>query len=389
MLQRPKPSLLEFAFIKNKETCIDDLKSLLGKHDISISDIYHAFDLASNSKSILCYDKFLSLSNDTEAQQYASFDTGFKTDSNEPVLGWFQKSRKNGTKWTGIRFLTENSFREEITHFKMGLLCFSEFQDGPAFLNKLAERAIPETWTYKSYKSGIPHPILRSYIENTFIRLQHENKVLPDDDKKHVVFNTGLLDRFFHAIYVIADISEKTNQFLNPHLMSGVSDLAKIQFKINGSIPAKDHELPQKAVYFKDVNEVIFQESYTIDRNFEKYNHIVNERRDRFPPAYATTSSDELARALDNAISFAVKLSERNYNFIVPQYRPQDEKIQLLMPIYLAGSFTNRPDMALVLDIRSEDSLYVPETPLPLDAAYQNARLITKPAEFWLSPEKI
>jgi hypothetical protein len=68
-------------------------------------------------------------------------------------------------------------------------------------------------------------------------------------------------------------------------------------------------------------------------------------------------------------------------------YRPQENKLQLLMPIYLSGSFTNKPDFALVLDL--EDGIYTPETILPLDAAYQNARLIAKPDELWLNPDDI
>lgn len=33
--------------------------------------------------------------------------------------------------------------------------------------------------------------------------------------------------------------------------------------------------------------------------------------------------------------------------------------------------------------------MYEPETILPLDAAYQNARLIAKPEESWLNPDEI
>jgi len=80
-------------------------------------------------------------------------------------------------------------------------------------------------------------------------------------------------------------------------------------------------------------------------------------------------------------------MAKRNYKLVVPQYRPQSDKLQLLMPIYLSGSFAKQPDFALVLDL--EDGLYTPETILPLDAAYQNARLIAKPDDFWLNPDDI
>ncbi len=37
----------------------------------------------------------------------------------------------------------------------------------------------------------------------------------------------------------------------------------------------------------------------------------------------------------------------------------------------------------------SENEIYIPETILPLDAVYQNARLIAKPDESGLNPETI
>lgn len=92
---------------------------------------------------------------------------------------------------------------------------------------------------------------------------------------------------------------------------------------------------------------------------------------------------------LDDAIKLAVTITQRNYKFVVPMYRPLKDAIQLLMPIYLEETFHQRPDFALVLTPDVENELYTPETILPLDAAYQNARLIAKPDETWLNPDKI
>lgn len=75
--------------------------------------------------------------------------------------------------------------------------------------------------------------------------------------------------------------------------------------------------------------------------------------------------------------------------FIVPMYRPQENKIQLLMPIYLDLEFSPKPDFALVLTPDEEHGVYVPHTILELDQVYKNARLIMKPNSTWLNPEKI
>ena len=59
------------------------------------------------------------------------------------------------------------------------------------------------------------------------------------------------------------------------------------------------------------------------------------------------------------------------------------------MPIYLTGTYSIRPDFALILTPDKELKMYDPETILPLDGAYQNARLIAKPEESWLNPKQI
>ena len=64
-------------------------------------------------------------------------------------------------------------------------------------------------------------------------------------------------------------------------------------------------------------------------------------------------------------------------------YYPIKRRIQLLMPIYLDGSYSTRPDFALVLTPYKE-GIYVPETILGLDEVYQDARLVAKPEESWL-----
>ena len=57
------------------------------------------------------------------------------------------------------------------------------------------------------------------------------------------------------------------------------------------------------------------------------------------------------------------------------------------MPIYLNGRYKQAPEFALVLT--AEDGIYRPETILPIEGAYQNARLIAMPDEAWLKPETI
>ena len=232
--------------------------------------------------------------------------------------------------------------------------------------------------------------ILKSYIENTFEVLKKEtargvkNKIVYSQDGKHLVFNTNLLDKFFHDILIVVEVRKQkdgSELLMNPRRVKKELELRKLGF-------AKDVH-PNQPQFFEKVEEVIYQPTWTIDKDFDKFTHIIEERRQRFPIEMQSASSDELGRKLDDAITFAVAIAQRNYKFIVPMYRPQTGKIQLLMPIYLKGTYSSKPDFALILTPDKENEYYIPETILPLDAVYQNARLIAKPDDTWLNPDTI
>ena len=138
------------------------------------------------------------------------------------------------------------------------------------------------------------------------------------------------------------------------------------------------------------MNEIIFHcDDWEIDKDLEKYEHIIEDRKERFPEKYQELATDDLGRRLNNAIQLAKKIAQRNYKFIVPMYYPTARRIQLLMPIYLETSYSSHPDFALVLTPHADEKLYTPETILGLDEVYQDARLIAKPEESWLNPEML
>lgn len=401
-MKNEKNGLKSLGYIMNFESYLNDLQSLLVgtdfKTDWKILD--EAIENQKKNSSLKFLNKF-GYDNDRdgtkltfETAQYVVFNTTYKNKDGKVIFGWFYRNRPD-QNYAGVLFGDQSVLDDDIsdkTLFKMGDFTFDNWKDAYKFLEDLAENTIPEVWTYNVHKSGIPHPILKSYIENLFEKLKHEQgKIFINEDKTHMIFNSNLLDKYFHEIFVVSEviIDGEATKYTNPFRLKSISDLIKLNFKKEGKQIKREEDLPEKAKFFNDINQVIFQTNWIIDRSFEKFEHIIEDRKERFPPDYQKKRIDELARALDNAIDYAVAIAERNYKFIVPQYRPQDDKIQLLMPIYLGGSFTESPDFALILDPDYENQIYIPQTILPLDAAYQNARLIAKPDDYWLNPEKI
>ena len=213
--------------------------------------------------------------------------------------------------------------------------------------------------------------------------LRKVNKIVYSADGQHILFNTNLPDTFGNDILILAEVRKKSNgeeYYENPVMnKSGIYGRRQYGFK--------DEAKPEPATFFEDVNEVIFQSGWQIDANFDHLFHIIQDNRSRFPKEYQGKNPAEVAGDLEKAIELAKRMAKRNFKYIAPMYRPQKNGIQLLMPIYLNGSYKHAPDFALVLT--PEDGIYLPETILPIEGAYQNARLIAMPDEAWLKPETI
>lgn len=390
-----KSGLLNLGYVMNLKSCKAELNELLpGDTVVSTADINTIVDDASIiylNKNGFAQDR----AGEPVLQENASylyFETGLISKSGEMIIGWFERKTKldafKGVSW-GTKLSLDTKIRTSRM-FHWGDLYFSNEEEGLAFLEDIAANTIPETWSFKNKPSNVNHPILKSYIENTFDVLKKEaergvkNKLVYSRDGKYLLFNTNLLDKFFHEILIVVNVclqKDGSKILMHARRVRKELELRKLGFE-------KDAK-PKQPCFFEKVEEVIYQPTWTIDKDFDKFAHIIEERRQRFPIEMQNASSDELGRRLDDAITFAVAIAQRNYKFIVPMYRPQTGKIQLLMPIYLKGTYSSKPDFALILTPDKENEYYTPETILPLEAVYQNARLIAKPDDTWLNPDTI
>lgn len=390
-----KAGLLKLGYVTNLKSCKAELNEML-TDDIQVSttelnkivDAAHVVYLNKYG-----YSQWRNGENVTQKDaSFLYFETGLQNTSGSQIIGWFERNGKD-TVFRGVYWGTKVALETKINASRMfhwGDLYFNSEEEGLAFLEDIAVSTIPETWSFKNKPSTVNHPILKSYIENTFEVLKKEteqganNKLVYSQDGKYLVFNTNLLDKFFHEILILVEVrtqKDGSKLLMNPHRVRKELELRKLGF-------ARDVR-PEQPRFFDKVEEVIYQPTWTIDKDFDKFTHIIEERRQRFPLELQSASSDELGRKLDEAITFAVAIAQRNYKFVVPMYRPQTGKIQLLMPIYLKGTYSSKPDFALILTPDKENEYYTPETILPLDAVYQNARLIAKPDDTWLNPDTI
>ena len=325
-----------------------------------------------------------------ETAKFIRFRTN-RNESGDTIFCWLEKKAQSKKSQFKIYWGVESDFKKRVQYynsFKIGRMYFDKEEDGLSFLEEINKVAIPEPWCYASKTSKINYPILKSYLENILEKLSKEKNateratLVYNEDGEKVAFNTNLLDRFFHEVVIIAKnvtICGETYLYKPYKARDPKYELRKLNFK---------QDEPLAPQFFEDISEVLFHTEWDISRDYGHYQHIIEERKERLNMG-DNIDVGQVSRKLDNAIKYAVSLAKRNYKFIVPMYRPQTNQIQFLMPIYLNEEYAKRPDFALVLQTEKDIKMYTPKTILPLDAAYQNARLIAKPDDAWLNPGNI
>lgn len=254
-----------------------------------------------------------------------------------------------------------------------------DFAYCPGFKDKINYLAnlCPEDWGKPdSYKT---HPILHNYIKHTFSKLYDDYENAIQEEKKvyikikdgiHLIFNTGLYDSNWQRVFA----------YFIPYANADTQNWRFDSFYTEYQLSAMGiSELPQKAKYFNDINELILNIEYKI---VPQYDHIFGDENNNQRIPETIRNSHMKVTLFDAAIEMAKKRIDENYKVAVPQYF--GNKIQLLLPMYLTNP--SKPDLALTLTRDDENKCYLGHTCITMEWAYNNARLIAKPNSDWLLP---
>jgi hypothetical protein len=240
---------------------------------------------------------------------------------------------------------------------------------------KLAEKARHEQWDFlrpEFKRAGSTVPIIASYLNYTFIRLQQQDKVKLSPDATKACINTGLQTPegkdIFATFYKNANAVERSQPAWT---LFGYFDAY--------SDKVRDFEpLPDIATYVDDPGELVFDHRLELEVD---YKHILGDNKERLPAVLQ--GNPALARnAVEGAIRQLKERLKRNYKLAVPHW--YSERVQLLLPLSITDD--NAADVALVAEKDSMRKKYMVRTVLTMDMAYLDARIICAPDRDWLNP---
>lgn len=262
----------------------------------------------------------------------------------------------------------ESSQTEEDSH--MNIYDYMYWGDYNAQIQALAEKALPEKWSFEGKNDN---SILKNYLKYTFNKLQDENKVIETDT--YCVFNTGLFSHYYVPIYIYGELNKNESEDSPKWFFKGFKDKYEL-----GNMDIENN-FPERTDYFSDPNRLVFNWHYEVNIN---YKHILDDLNTSQRLPDSIKNSDIPLETLKGVIDTAIQKVTANYKLAVPHY--YQNKIQLLVPLCFGKD--KNPSVALVLNLM-KNGYYQATTCLSMEMAYMDARLIAKPESNWLMAENI
>lgn len=304
--------------------------------------------------------------------------------------------------------------RARTTQIPSNLMQWAWMGDFRQVVSDLKNMALKERWYYKVQNPAFPFPILSKYLTYTFFRLSKEQGKIKKTDQ-YAAFNTGLVNNLYEPIYALFEknrVQGRQEWYFHEFCISGVGKAGKI-------LASNFNPLPQRAHFFNNPAELIYDSNAPEPQL--NWNHIILDNVSRLPIEFLEENKPtdflfrdasgmntvekadyfgQLARAIENdskkfraiknrfadSLSLALKRVQWNFKTAIPMYYPQNNKMSLLLPLSLLDDEVI--DLALVTE-KTQSGNYLGHTILPLDWAYSNARLVTRPDSDWLVAEKI
>ena len=283
------------------------------------------------------------------------------------------------------------------------------------FLQKLAKMSQDEKWSFNNGLPSFPSlPILYNYIRYTFCRLQYQNKIVTSIDGTMAAFNTGLTDNRYEPIIALFKKNrpgENSEWVFFDFVIAGENKGKIINNQFANEIKAATYtDDPTELIYdvnlgtpIVDFDHVVIERIDRLPDSFIKYNAPTsfkvqdtskmqkNEREEYFSSLREAVLKDypsyrNMINRVKDSITLALKRVHWNYKNAVPMFYPKENKICLLLPLCLVKD--NVEDIALVVK-RTPANKYAGVTILPLDWAYSDARVVTRPNSEWLDASLI
>lgn len=252
-----------------------------------------------------------------------------------------------------------------------------------AFYQNLYDRLLIQTdWDLKTNN-------LRYYIDSIISRLNHKitkkedvyKYIIYNKNKTKAIINSGLLDKFGNIIMIKSDIFIKQGvklallSFTNLDVVNSKYDLVEDNFDKD---KIKNYNIDRVEFFNKSRLELVFDadiDDFDLD-NWERLNHCISERRERFPDTFKDASPEVLCQDVISAVKLGVKLSKYDSSFVKPIYCINKDFISFVIPYYVGKDLQKQPELGIVVRNYEGSGLWQIMTILDYETCCMDAKVL-------------
>ena len=219
------------------------------------------------------------------------------------------------------------------------------------------------------------------YIEECKRRNRNIDGIVYSSNGSKALININLIDEYGNFIYIIDHSAKEYDLYKKVFtVMQSKTSLLDEGFELK-SVKA----LPEALKFVESPSELVFcgnMDDFDLEDE-EHLNHIINERRYRFPEKYKNTPCKNICDMVRTSIEQAIKISKIDYRYIVPMYNTKMLEVEFLIPLHLDTHYGQTQELAII--VTNKRGLWKIFTILPTADACEHARLISNVKDNWIS----
>lgn len=264
----------------------------------------------------------------------------------------------------------------------------------------LSEHIVEENW-------GNEHGMLYKYLDYIFrcqIFDKQVKKITYSTSEEIVVFHTGLQRRHDHEfLYFVlkSNDPEKRNAEQRWRVPAGSinnSCFSKNELKEKWLLEEEKEHLPERTKFYKELQELLFDETYEIEVNWPER---LRTNKERIYQELKQTSKDidksklvqDLSDSFAEGLRKAQNRAKANPRLAVAQgfveTKHYKKRVELLLPLKIEYPKDSKKYHTFALALRKTDKKYTGMSLLTMSMAYANARLVGYVDSSWLNNEAI
>ena len=232
---------------------------------------------------------------------------------------------------------------------------------------------------------------LKTYIKNiTYVardrvlfqkECPEEIMLVKEGKNQAIIFNSGLLDRYFNFIMFKVELEVVNYSFLRePYL-------AVKNISWSTSLSSYRLEEPLPIINSWGNSSLIFPSETISLVDRQGLDHMFTDRYTRLSLELQNCTPEVLYTSLNYSVNLALKLSKVDSQYLVPFLNMKWGKVSYLIPFYVQHIDSEYPLCAIVIG-ETSPGVWAPVTTLRLETARSNARLLGRLNASWLTNTK-